>query len=146
MIAACGRFCPFPIYLVDTSVWARRTLPSVAEAITDLTRSGELGTCALLTAEVCYSARNGAEYRQLRALLDATIMLNGDDLVEEKALAAQAKLAAEGQHRTSVVDLFVAATAAAHEAVVLHYDSDYERICAAVGARTRWVVPRGSVA
>lgn len=137
---------PFPIYLVDTSVWARRTVPAVADALVELSRFGELGTCALLVAEVCYSARNADEYQRLRALLDATIVLNGDDLVEEKALAAQAKLAASGQHRTSVVDLFVAAVAAAHDAVVLHYDSDYERICAAVGARAHWVVPRGSVA
>ncbi|GAA1385426.1 PIN domain nuclease [Catellatospora chokoriensis] len=138
--------CPFTIYLVDTSVWARRTTPSVADALSELSRFGELGTCALLTAEVCYSARNADEFRRLRELLDATIMLGGDDLVEEKALAAQAKLAASGQHRTSVVDLFVAAVAAAHDAVVLHYDSDYERICSAVGARAQWVVPRGTVA
>ncbi|MDI1464964.1 PIN domain-containing protein [Catellatospora sp. KI3] len=144
-MAAAVRY-PFPIYLVDTSVWARRTQPTVSAALAELTRSGELGTCALLTAEVCYSARNSEEYGQLRALLDATIMLNGDDLIEEKALAAQAKLAAEGQHRTSVVGLFVAAVAAAHDAVVLHYDSDYERICAALGTRAQWVVPRGSVA
>jgi predicted nucleic acid-binding protein len=137
---------PFPIHLVDTSVWARRTVPAVADALAELLRSGELGTCALLVAEICYSARSAEEYRRLRELLDATIMLNGDDLVEEKALAAQAKLAASGQHRTSVVDLFVAAVAAAHDAVVLHYDSDYERICAAVGARAQWVVPRGSIA
>lgn len=77
--------------------------------------------------------------------MGAMILLNSDDRIEEAALNAQEKLAAAGQHRTSVIDLFAAAIAAAHEAVLLHYDSDYDRIGPAAQAETQWVVPRGSV-
>ncbi|WP_117212737.1 PIN domain-containing protein [Allorhizocola rhizosphaerae] len=136
---------PFTIYLVDTSVMARRDLPPVKTALADLRGTAELGTCPLITAEVCYSARNAAEYQALRLLMGGMILLNSDDAIERAALDAQERLAATGRHRTSIVDLFAAATAAAHGAVLLHYDSDYERIGAALGARTRWVVPRGSV-
>lgn len=136
---------PFPIYLVDTSVIGRRDLPPVEEALRRLRARAELSTCALLTAEVCYSARDSNEYAKLRRLMADMIFLSSDDQCEQAALAAQEKLAATGRHRTSIVDLFVAAIAVAHGAVLLHYDSDFERIGDVLGATTRWVVPRGSV-
>lgn len=136
---------PFTIYLPDTSVLARRNDPAVDTRLAHLRRTSELGTCSLLIAEVCYSARDTKEYRQLRDLMEAMILLNSDDRIEEAALAAQESLATTGKHRTSIVDLFVAAIAAAHGAIVLHYDSDYERIGEALGAQTQWIVPRGSL-
>lgn len=42
-------------------------------------------------------------------------------------------LALRGQHRTPLPDLMLAAIAQAHSAVVLHYDSDFERIAAITG-------------
>src|SRR5688572_2285354 len=136
---------PFTIYVVDTSVLARRHLPDVAAALAHAQNTGELGTCSLLIAEVCYSARDRVSYQQLRDMMEAMILLNSDDRIEEMALAAQRSLAEAGEHRTSIVDLFVAAIAAAHDAIVLHYDGDYERLGKVLGARTQWVVPRGSI-
>lgn len=49
-----------------------------------------------------------------------------------------------GQHRTPIPDLMLAAIAHAASAVVLHYDSDYERICAVTGQPHEWIVPRGT--
>ena len=121
---------------MDTSVLARKDLPRV---------DAELCTCALLIAEVCYSARDAKEYQRLRGMMEGMIFLSSDDQCEEMALAAQKKLAASGRHRTSITDLFVTAIAAAHGAVVLHCDSDFERLGEVVGAKTQWVVPRGAV-
>ncbi len=53
-------------------------------------------------------------------------------------------LAAHGHHRTGVVDLLIAATAEHYGVVLLHYDSDYDRIAAATGQPTQWIVPRGT--
>jgi predicted nucleic acid-binding protein len=136
---------PFPIFLVDTSVMGRRDLPPVEEALRRLRAGAELSTCALLMAEVCYSARDAKDYAKLRHLMENMIFLASDDHCERAALAAQEELASTGRHRTSIVDLFVAAIAAAHGAVLLHYDSDFERIGAVLGTKTQWVVPRGSV-
>jgi predicted nucleic acid-binding protein len=47
-------------------------------------------------------------------------------------------------HRLPIPDLMLAAIAQASSAVVLHYDSDYERIAALTGQAQEWVVPRGS--
>lgn len=55
-----------------------------------------------------------------------------------------AALAQRGQHRTPVLGLMLAAIAQTHSAVVLHYDSDYERIAAITGQVHEWIVPRGA--
>ena len=136
---------PFPTFLVDTSVLARRELPAVEAALAVLKSGAELCTCALLIAEVSYSARDAKEYRLLRDLMDGMIFLSSDDACDRKALAAQERLADTGRHRTSIVDLFVTAIAASHGATVLHYDSDFERIGEVIGANTQWVVPRGTL-
>ena len=51
-----------------------------------------------------------------------------DDVVEERALAAQAQLARVGHHRLPPVDLIIAALADRHELGVLHCDHDYDLI------------------
>jgi predicted nucleic acid-binding protein len=63
-----------------------------------------------------------------------------------RALAIQALLAERSQHRgVSVPDLLVAACAERAGLILLHYDSDFDRIAEFTGQPTRWVVPRGSV-
>lgn len=52
-----------------------------------------------------------------------------------------------GLHHRSVKipDLLVAATAELAGLTVLHYDEDYERVGAATGQSTEWIVERGSI-
>ncbi|MGH3938348.1 MAG: hypothetical protein ACRDTG_06885 [Pseudonocardiaceae bacterium] len=52
--------------------------------------------------------------------------------------------AARGQHRTPIPDLISAAIAHTNSAVVLHYDSDYERIAAVTGQGHEWILPQGA--
>jgi predicted nucleic acid-binding protein len=53
-------------------------------------------------------------------------------------------LAQRGQHGTPIPDLMLAAIAHASSAVVLHYDSDFERIAEVTGQPREWILPRGS--
>lgn len=47
-------------------------------------------------------------------------------------------------HRSvKIPDLLVAATAELAGLTVLHYDEDYERVGAATGQSTEWIVERG---
>lgn len=39
----------------------------------------------------------------------------------------------------------IAAAAEVGGAVLLHYDSDFDRIAAVTGQAAKWIVPRGSV-
>ncbi|MGI8646987.1 MAG: hypothetical protein DLM55_08480 [Acidimicrobiales bacterium] len=61
------------------------------------------------------------------------------------ALELQHSLAQRGQHRLPIPDLIIAATAAEHNAVLLHYDRDFELIAATTGQAQEWVVPAGSI-
>ena len=60
-------------------------------------------------------------------------------------MQVQRLLAETSQRARKIPDLLVAAAAEELEAVVLHYDADFEQIAAAGGADHVWVVPKGSI-
>ena len=63
----------------------------------------------------------------------------------QRAVEVQGLLALRGQHRVPIPDLIIAAAAEHAEMVLLHYDSDFDRIAAVTGQALEWVVPRGLV-
>ncbi len=70
-----------------------------------------------------------------------------DEACTGRALQVQAMLAERSQHRAvSLPDLLVAACAERAGLIVLHYDTDFERIAKLTGQPAQWIVPRGSVA
>lgn len=60
------------------------------------------------------------------------------------AIDLQQALARVGEHRVPIPDLIISAAALKANLVVLHYDTDFERIAEVGGAPHEWVVPRGS--
>jgi predicted nucleic acid-binding protein len=139
--------------LLDTSVWARmrdgRLAGRKAEAILERLEHGELASTEPLLLEMRYSARDGAEFALLAEELGALPLLELDRTAVERALDAQAQLAANPRisHRAKPVDLLVAAVADRHGVGVLHYDSDYDLIVEHTDLRfdSEWVAKRGSV-
>lgn len=103
-------------------------------------------TCVTVDLKVQYSARPPAEHAAIAARRAAGFIdlpLNAE--IGSRARAVQAMLAKRSQHRAAgVVDLLTASAAEHYQAIVLHYDSDFEHIAAVTGQDTRWVVPRGS--
>ena len=102
----------------------------------------------MVRLELLYSARDAQEFADIRdelaTLTDCPIGRKQWD----RALWVYAQLsAAAGVHQRSVKhpDLLVAAAAEAAEAIVLHYDEDYDRIAAITGQPTRWLAPKGSL-
>lgn len=132
-------------YLADKSALARFPVPVVAARLRPLLEDGELATCAIVDLEVLYSSRNLADYEDI---LEERRSLDVAPITPEVMTAAvdlQHELAKRGQHRVPIPDLIISAAALLSGLVVLHYDSDFERIAAAGGARHEWVVPQGSV-
>jgi hypothetical protein len=84
-------------------------------------------------AELLYSARNADEVGRMRLDLSSLPYLHMSPTAEQHLVDVMAALALRGQHRTPIPDLLLAAIADAHSAVVLHYDSDYERIAEVTG-------------
>ena len=129
-------------FLLDTSAWALGGRNrAVAERLAVAMRTGDLAVSTVTALEVLYSSRNAEDYE---ATLDRLRRLPWYDLSDPRAaIAVQHRLARRGQHRTSLPDVIVAATAAEHGLTVLHYDSDYERLAEVTGAAHEWVAPRG---
>lgn len=132
-------------YLADTSVFARLVKPAVAAAFSPLVAEGLVGLCAPVAFELGYSARTPGDYEALAAPLESFPLFPTTDGDHRRALAVQAELAARSQHRAlSLVDGLIAAVAEARGLVVLHYDSDFERVADITGQSHAWVVPRGT--
>lgn len=134
-------------YLLDTSVWARRRHPDVAQRVVPLIGTGLVATCSVLDAESLYATRTATEYEQVRHdRRSAYEFLITDQEVWDRALDVQRELAARSMTRSAgIPDLLVAAVAELNRVTVLHCDADFDHISAITSQPVEWVVPRGDV-
>ncbi|TDD70427.1 PIN domain-containing protein [Jiangella aurantiaca] len=134
-------------YLFDTSVIHRLATPRVADRVEALGVQRPLYRCAVTDLEVLRSSVSPADYEARRAaLINAYSELPITPDVMAQALDTQRRMAAVSRHRGfSLADLVVAACAVAHDAVVVHYDGDFDVIAEVTGQPTEWIVPAGSV-
>jgi predicted nucleic acid-binding protein len=138
--------------LLDTSVWSRlrdgRITSGNTERIVTGIERGELAVTEPLMLEMRYSARDAGDFAELAEELDAMPLLPLDAAAVQRALDAQAQLAADRRvsHRIKPVDLLVASVADRHKAAILHYDSDYDLIAQYTDLQFEsvWVAERGS--
>jgi predicted nucleic acid-binding protein len=132
-------------YLVDKSAWEQIRFSERARTrLAKLSLAGDVATCPVIAAELLYSARNHADLVAFRGRLERLLWLETTEDATYRMLGVQRDLAGRGQHRgVGIVDLLIAATAEAHWATVVHYDSDFERIAEITGQPHEWIVPRG---
>ena len=135
--------------MVDTSVWVwAQRVPDVRAEIIDGSAADEVAICHPVLFELLHSARNAAEYADIRREFSRYHCMPVDDAVWERALDVNEEMARQGglHHRqVRQPDLLIAAAAELAGIPVLHYDADYDRISAVTGQPTRWVRPRGSL-
>ncbi len=138
---------PGLLYLVDTSAIARARSSDVGRIIDGLTANRSAATCVTIDLEIGYSGRTPDEMTRIADIRhELYVTLPITEAVAERARTIQLRMAARGHHRAAgVVDLLTAAVAEIHDAVLLHYDADFEHIAATTGQRQQWIVPRGSV-
>lgn len=140
-----------PRYLIDNSVWARlSTDPDVVVALKqllDLANPEDTLICPPIAAEVGFSARNGADHGALMEQLSSFAECS-EHPVSGEVLEIQNKLWNGGLLRAAgATDTLIAAYALKNNAIVLHYDHDFDHIATVTPAfRHEWIVPRGSVA
>jgi predicted nucleic acid-binding protein len=132
------------LYLVDTSAFARITVPSVRKVIGGLIAEGVAATCVTVDLEAGYSGRTGDEVRTIaenRRTLYRNLPIT--EQIAEQARQVQLRMAARGHHRAAgIVNVLTAAVAEHHGAVILHYDADFEHIATVTGQQQLWIVPR----
>ncbi|MDA8341214.1 MAG: PIN domain-containing protein [Actinomycetota bacterium] len=131
-------------FLLDTSVVKRLQYLEVRSVIEPLAAAGELGRPSICDLEVGYSALNAREWDQLVGALDAFQAVDITAAHLRRALQVQRLLAARSQRGRKIPDLLIAAAAEELEAIVLHYDADFDLIGSVTGQRCQWVVPAGS--
>lgn len=106
---------------------------------------GSVARAGISDLEIGYSARNGTEWDALHGALSAFSLIETDARHIQRARQVQRLLAIQSQRGRKIPDLLVAAAAEAGGLVVLHYDSDFDRIAAVTGQNCRWIVPAGSI-
>lgn len=136
------------VYSVDTSAWHHSTNPRVALVWKRHLESDQLGICDQVRLEILLSAQSAGDYDALAEELAALRALPTEASTFARALEVQRTLAHRGglHHRSvKIADLVIAASAEAAEAVLLHYDADFDRISEVTGQDSEWIAPRGSL-
>lgn len=132
-------------HLIDSSVLTRLRDPLVRAAIEPRAERGELARAGISDLEIGYSARNAEEWDRVASALSAFELVETTAEHVRRARQIQRLLAAKHQRGRKVPDLLIAAAAEARNLTVLHYDADFDRIAAATGQSSEWVVPAGTV-
>lgn len=117
-------------------------------AFDELVNQDLVATCDMVRLELLYSARNGAEFGELRKDLDALASCPIGMGEWRRAVDVYGELARPGGARQRSVkhpDLLIAAAAESAGVGIVHYDEDYERITALTGQPHRWLAPAGSL-
>lgn len=135
------------LFVVDTSAFARSSVPAIATVLNGLFQEGVAATCVTVDLEAGYSSRFAADFPIVmaeRRRLYTNLAITEE--IAEHARNVQSRMAQRGQHRAAgIVDLLTAAVAEHYGATLLHYDSDFEHIAAVTGQPQLWIAPRGSL-
>ena len=144
-----GSTSPPQQFIVDNSVWARlATTPQIRVALTAIVNAyspSAIMTCPPVAAEVGFSARSGQDHTRVMSHL-AAFPECANSPTSSDVLAIQSRLWHGGLLRSvGAIDTLIAAYALRNDAVVLHYDGDFEHVATVTpGFRHQWVIPRGS--
>jgi predicted nucleic acid-binding protein len=138
-------------YLVDNSVLQRlpRSLEVQTAVSAILEAQHELCCSGLTLDEFGFSARSAADHAEgSRRLRTSFLYLPASSKTDQIVLDIRSALWHAGKGRAAgVIDVAIAATAVSFNAVVLHYDSDFDHIADVYPPmKAQWIVPRGSIA
>ena len=126
------------VYLVDNSIWQKAgRSPAIAERLRALSPNHLIITCPPQVLEYCHSARDAAEYAELRADMEE-LLPAWEHPDEQDALDIQRTLWEKGLPRAAAAfDCLIAAYAVANDAVILNSDHDFGHLERATGGRVR---------
>ena len=134
--------------LADTSVWARKSHPSIGQWFQAAIGAGEIAVCDMVVLELLHSASDHPIYERLEDSLEAMPWLRMAQPEWARAREVYGELSKQGQAAHRAVkhpDLLIAAAAELAGVALVHYDKDYDLISSVTGQPTRWVRPPGSI-
>lgn len=117
-------------WLVDTSAWARRDIPEIAEQIAAILAEdprSELALSGPVLLELLRGPQGAAVAAERRDLESAMVRVALDEQIVTAAADAMVRLAehAPDAHRLPVADLLTAALADRHRCGIIHVDAHF---------------------
>jgi hypothetical protein len=124
------------MFLIDSSAWIEYLRPNgskkVKQRVREVLEKDEAVTCGIVVVEILRGVKDDRLFKILRETLLSLPQIPMNNEVIEKAALWGYNLDRKGK-TVPTTDLFIAA-AASDKAVVLHIDSDFEKI-ASLGLR-----------
>jgi predicted nucleic acid-binding protein len=126
------------LVLVDTSAWIAffRGERAAVERLDPLLAEGDAAVCGPTFAELVSGAPSPADSRRLATLLQGLEWLEPAAAIWERIAATRFALARAGK-QSALLDLFIATTAADHDAELLTRDRDFVDIAAVIPLQLR---------
>jgi predicted nucleic acid-binding protein len=118
-------------FLLDTSIWIhvlrRNTPPAIGSRFAELLRSKRAAINELVRLEILVGYKTEGELNRVSVELDGLRLLALSKHIWSAAAILNLHLRSVGITAT-IADLLIAATAIEHNAVLVHQDSDFDRI------------------
>lgn len=148
-MSASDRWGDLPL-LADTSAWTNlaRSPADVQADFAEGLHSGQVVTSPIVKLELLHDAPDKAVFERRDETLSAVRELPVTVSVGQAAIGALRDLkdaGSPGNHRVSLPDALVAATAAEPGYAVLFYDRHFVKLATVLGFTPLWLVPQGSI-
>ena len=118
------------LVMVDTSVWVnffRRRNSKEFKILNEMLNFNLVVTCASIRTEVISGASTKTEFDHLKNLFEAFIFLEPPNNIWEYVEESRFLLARKGV-QSSIIDLWIAATAYFHKVMLWTLDKDFQHI------------------
>ncbi len=118
-------------HLIDSSIWIRlfrrSPQPALAARVREILDARTAATLGIIRVEILSAAKNDGEFLDYSHTLGQLIQLPITEETYLRAARLGYRLRRVGVS-SSTPDLIIAASAREHEAVLIHADSDFDRI------------------
>ena len=134
--------------LADTSVWARKSHPSIRPWFEAAITAGDIAVCDMVALELLHSAPTHPVYEIVQESLEAMpwLRMAQPEWARAREIHGELSKLDHASHRAvKHADLLIAAAAELAGVGLVHYDQDYDLISSVTGQPARWVRPRGSI-
>jgi predicted nucleic acid-binding protein len=120
---------PHNMFLVDTSAWLyalrKEFNPEIRNRLDQLLKENRIITVGIIKLEILGGTKSEKEFQRLKIRLDSLEECETDTSLWEKAYDLAFQLRRKGI-TIPYTDILIAATALAHEAILLHVDAHFD--------------------
>ena len=129
---------PHNLFLVDTSTWLyalrKEFNPVIKDRLDQLLKENLVITVGFIKLEILGGTKSEKEFQRLKMRLDSLEECEIDTSLWERAYGLAFQLRRKGV-TIPYTDILIASTALAHEAILLHADTHFDRVAQFIGLK-----------